>query len=421
MEISVRDRRNLLKNLKLGVVPRKGMHHIQVGRSKEIKSLIAELDNVAEGSTSFRIVVGEYGSGKSFFLGLTKGIAHQKDLCVVNADLAPEKRLYSTSGQARALYSELVRKLSTKTKPDGGALQAIVERYLEQCSEKDFRTLQEEISEYSLGFEFIQVLQEYRRGFSSGENDRCYNALKWLRGEYTTKTEANRDLGVKTIIGDSNYYDALKALGALVVEVGYKGIVICIDEMVNLMRISQTVSRKNNYEQLLRILNDLIQGTCEHMAIVLSGTPEFLTDERKGLYTYEALKSRLQENEFLEENLFDPYHPVIRLRPLTDVEILNLVYKVQDIYDSDENIIRKGDTVLLENYLTHCKSRLGSQLFTSPRNVIRGYLNLRDVMEGNIEVNALELLKTTEIAPDLDPDTQIENDVDDDLVDFRLN
>ena len=421
LKISSRDRKKLLNNLKFGVVPRKGMHHIQVGRAKEIKSLISELDNVVDGSTSFRIVVGEYGSGKSFFLGLNKEIAHQKDLCVVNADLAPEKRLYSTSGQARSLYSELVRNLSTKTKPDGDALQTIVEKFLETCAENSFKQREKSVSKYSLGFELISVLRSYKSGFESGDNSVCYSALKWIRGEYSTKTEASRELGVRIIINDDNYFDALKAISSLVVEVGYKGLVICIDEMINLMRITQTSSRKNNYEQLLRILNDLLQGSCSHMAVMLSGTPDFLTDERKGLYTYEALKSRLQENEFLEEGFFDPNHPVIRLKPLTSEEIFNLVSRVRDIYDSGDSISNKGDDQLVVDYLAHCRSKLGSQLFTSPRNVIRGYLNLRDVIEGNPSCNTTELLQSSEIEPDLDPDIHLNEDTDDDLVDFQLN
>ena len=228
---------------------------------------------------------------------------------------------------------------------------------------------------------------------------------------------------VKIIINDDNYFDALKAISSLVVEVGYKGLVICIDEMINLMRIAQTSSRKNNYEQLLRILNDLLQGSCSHMAVMLSGTPDFLTDERKGLYTYEALKSRLQENEFLEDGFFDPSHPVIRLKPLTSEEIFNLVCRVRDIYDSSDEILNKGDDQLVADYLAHCRSKLGSQLFTSPRNVIRGYLNLRDVIEGNPSSNASELLRSSEIEPDLDPDVHLNlGDVaDNDLVDFQLN
>ena len=181
--------------MKAGVVPRRGIHQIQVGRAREVQALIDDIHDVGEGSTSFRIVIGDYGTGKSFFLLLTKETALQKGLCVASADLAPERRLYSSSGQARALYSELARGLSTKTKPDGDGLKNIVEKYLQLADEVSIKSMEEQLSQYSLGFDFIKVLQIYKYGIEEGDTNQCFAALKWLRGEYTTKTEASKDLG----------------------------------------------------------------------------------------------------------------------------------------------------------------------------------------------------------------------------------
>ncbi|MFL0789379.1 MAG: ATP-binding protein [Prochlorococcus sp.] len=419
--LSNRDRKKILQSLKSGVVPRRGIHHIQVGRSREIKALMSDMDDVSHGSTAFRIVIGDYGSGKSFFLLLTKETALQQGLCVASADLSPERRLYSSTGQARALYSELARELSTKTKPDGDGLKNIIEKYLQKTDQASISKLENQLSQYSLGFYFIKVLQIYRAGIEEDDTNKCFSALKWLRGEYTTKTEANKDLGVKVIISDNNYYDALKALSTLVVNAGYKGLMICIDEMVNLLRISQTNTRKNNYEQLLKILNDLLQGTASNISFLLSGTPDFLTDDRKGLYAYEALRSRLQENEFAEQGFFDSRHPVIRLKPLSNEEIYNLIRRVGEIYDQGD-VSCKGDNEAIKLFLGHCNSKLGSEIFTSPRTVIRSYLNLRDILNENPDADINNLIESTPIEADIDPELGIESipETDSDLIEFKL-
>ena len=419
--LSNRDRKKLLQSLKAGVVPRRGIHQIQVGRAREIQALIDDLEEVSSGSTAFRIVIGDYGTGKSFFLLLTKETALQQGLCVATADLSPERRLYSSSGQARALYSELARQLSTKTKPDGDGLKNIIEKYLHLADNSAIKSMEEKLSQYSLGFDFIKVLQIYKNGIDEGDSSKCLSSLKWLRGEYTTKTEANRDLGVKTIISDNNYYDAIKALSTLVVSAGYKGLMVCIDEMVNLLRISQTNTRKNNYEQLLKIINDLLQGTACNLSFLLSGTPDFLTDDRKGLYAYEALKSRLQENEFAGDNFFDSRHPVIRLKPLSREEIFNLVRRVGDIYDQGSEDATE-DIEMIKLFLNHCNSKLGSQLFTSPRTIIRSYLNLRDILQENPSADIRNLIEETSIEADMDPELGFDSidEQDSDLVDFQL-
>ena len=423
-ELKPRDRSKILKSLKIGVVPNQGAHHYQVGRSKEIKAIIKDLDDLVDGSTCLRVLIGDYGSGKTFLLALTKGIAHQKDLCVCNADLSPNRRLYSTSGHGRALYSELIRNLSTRQKQNGDALQGVIERFLlKNTFDGNLENKLEKIADFALGFDFITVMRAYKKGFDSGDNDLKMSSLRWLRGEYTTKTDARQALGVRNIISDNNYYDALKVLSAFIVSAGYKGLLIHLDEMVNILRISQTQIRKNSYEELLKMVNDMMQSNLSNIGIYFSGTPEFLTDERRGLYTYEALKSRLQENEFIKDNLFDESHPVIRLNPLNSEEIYNLVVRIGEIYDAKKDLRIKSDEKIIKSFLQYCNKKLGAQLFTSPRNVIRSFLDLRDALETNKDVSLQKLLKQIDLKPDINPllDAPDLSEEDSDLKNFTLN
>ncbi len=422
--IKPRERSRILKSLKVGVVPNQGAHHYQVGRAKEVKAIIKDLNDLVGGGTCLRFLIGDYGSGKTFLLSLTKGIAHQKNLCVCNADLSPSRRLYSSSGHGRALYAELIKNLSTRQKQTGDALEGVIERFLLKNNlEGNLESKLEKISDFALGFDFITVMKSYKKAFDSGDNELKMASLRWLRGEYTTKTDARQALGVRNIISDNNYYDALKVLSAFIVLAGYKGLLIHLDEMVNILRISQTQIRKNSYEELLKMVNDMMQSNLSNIGIYFSGTPEFLTDDRRGLYTYEALKSRLEENEFTKENLFDEAHPVIRLKPLTSEEIYNLVVRIGEIYDSDIDLRIKSDKKLITSFLQYCNKKLGAQLFTSPRNVIRSYLNLRDALETNKDSSLKKLLNGIEIKPDLNPllDAPDLSEEDADLKDFSLN
>ena len=422
IQIKSRERSSILKNLKTGLVPRVGIRHIQVGRAREIKSIICDLQDIEQGGTCFRIVIGDYGSGKTFFLSLLKEIAHQKNICVCSASLTPGKRLYSSSNHSRALYTEMVRQLSTKLKPNGNALQTIIEKYLSNTSQNHFDEKLNRLTDFTLGFDFIKVLKAYKIGFDQGNNDQTSAALKWFRGEYTSKIEAKQDLGIRTIISDENYYEALKVLAAFLLSVGYSGLLICLDEMVNLLRISHAVTRKNNYEQFLVMLNDTMQENTASIGFFISGTPEFLTDERRGLYAYEALKSRLEENEFLQDGMFDDKHPVIRLQPLSKEDIFNLVKKVGSVYEADPSVQIKVDDSIIGRYLEHCSAKLGAQLLLSPRTVIRSYLNLRDAIKANPAASIDSLLGQTVVQPDVDPmlaapDLPAE---DQDLADFKL-
>tara|TARA_B100000579_G_scaffold95485_1_gene75594 strand:- start:2322 stop:3599 length:1278 start_codon:yes stop_codon:yes gene_type:complete len=422
-KIKPRERTRILKSLKIGVVPSQGIHHLHVGRNEEVKAIIKDLEDLTEGINCFRLFIGNYGSGKTFLLSLAREIAHQKNLCVCRADLAPEKRLFSSKGHAKTLYSELVRQLSNKLKPQGDALQSIIEKILTNSTVNELVEKFEKINENSLGFDFYNVLLIYKKSLSSGDSYKRTAALRWIKGEYSSKSDAYKDLNIRTIINDSNYYDALKIVAEIVKIAGYSGLLIHIDEMVNILRISHTQTRKNNYEMVLKIINDVMQSDFNNLGIYLSGTPEFLTDYRRGLYSYEALKSRLEENTFLSNNLFDKNHPVIRISPLTSEEIYNLINRVSQIYDSDSTVIRKTEDKLIELYLQYCTERLGQNLFSSPREIIRTYLNLRDAMETEKEKDYKEIINLTEIKPDIEKgieDLEV-SDEDIDLKDFVLN
>ena len=282
--IKPKERETIIQSLKSGVVPRLGLQHIQVGRSEELKSFVNDVTTIAEGGTSFRFVIGEYGSGKTFFLSLVRSIALQKGLVTMNADLSPTKRLHGTDGHARVLLSELISSISTRTKQDGNALPNILEKFIskaraeaEQNSREVASVIYEQLSdlnEYSGGYTFAQVVNKYWTAYESGDDMLKDRVLRWLKAEYTTKTDSLRDLGVREFINDASFFNTLKLYSILVQKAGYSGLLVCMDEMVNLYKISNSVSRKANYEEILNILNNTLQGTLSHIGFIMSGTPE---------------------------------------------------------------------------------------------------------------------------------------------------
>ncbi len=413
-ELPPRQRKKLLKCLKTGVVPLQGIHAIQVGRHNEIKAIINDLDEIRDGSTSLRFIIGEYGSGKTFLLSLAKELAHVKNICVCNVDLSPEKRLYSTKGHAKRTYSDLVRSLSTRYRPEGGALRLIIETYLSNIDINDIYKNLDELKFYAFGPDFISVLLAYKLGFDSDDNFKINAAFKWISGEYNTKSEARQDLNVRNIIQDDNYYSALKVINVFLRIAGYSGMLIHFDEMVNLLRISHTQTRKNNYEQILMMVNDLLQSNLSNIGVYFSGTPDFLTNEFRGLYAYEALKGRLKENEFLDKSTFDINHPVLRLKCMNQEEIFNLVQRLGQLYEIDDEI--SFDFDMNEKYVNWCSDKLGADLFTSPREIIKSYLDLRDAMKSNNSKSIDQMLGNIEIKPDLE--TEILDD--DDMVDINV-
>nr|WP_274375509.1 ATP-binding protein [Xanthomonas campestris] len=294
--IRAKDRDAVIQSLRAGVVPRAGQHLIQVGRIREVETLVSDIDRLADGGSSFRLVVGEYGAGKTFFLNLVRAIAMERKLVVASADLNPDRRLHASGGQARSLYAELMRNLATRTKPDGGALPGVVEKFIAtaktEAKAKDVPTEQviraklEQLTELVNGYDFADVIAAYCKGFEQGNEQLKSDAIRWLRGEFSTKTDAKSALGVRSIVDDASVYDQLKLMGRFVRLAGFSGLLVCLDELVNLYKLANAQARNSNYEQILRMLNDSFQGTAVGLGFVLGGTPEFLMDTRRGVYSY---------------------------------------------------------------------------------------------------------------------------------------
>lgn len=428
--IRAKDRDAVIQSLRAGVVPRVGQHLIQVGRSGELDSLLKDVDRLADGGSAFRVVIGEYGAGKTFFLNLVRGIAMERKLVTMHADLNPDRRLHASGGQARSLYSELAKNMSTRTKPDGGAMQGIVEKFISQAKseaktkgvepETVIRQYLVELTEMVNGYDFADVIAAYYRGFEEGNEQLKADAIRWLRGEFTTKTDARAALGVRTIIDDASVYDQLKLLARFVRLAGFAGLMICLDELVNLYKLANTQARNANYEQILRILNDSLQGSAEGLGFVLGGTPEFLMDTRRGLYSYPALQSRLAENTFARSGLVDLSGPVIRLSSLTPEDFYVLLQKLRNVYGyADPSKYLLPDDAI-PAFMAHCNQRLGEAYFRTPRTTITAFINLLAVLEQNPGADWRALLGAIELAKDDGAKEDLAVEADDELASFKL-
>lgn len=412
--IKPKERDTIIQSLKTGVVPRLGLQHIQVGRSEELKSFINDIATISAGGTSFRFVIGEYGSGKTFFLSLVRSIALQKGLVTMNADLSPTKRLHGTDGHARVLLSELISSISTRTKQDGNALPNILEKFISKARTEAENSHREvatiiykqliDLNEYPGGYTFAQVVNKYWTAYESGDDALKDCVLRWLKAEYTTKTDCLRDLGVREFINDASFFNTLKLYSILVQKAGYGGLMICLDEMVNLYKISNSVSRKANYEEILNILNNTLQGTLSHIGFIMSGTPEFLTDGNRGLYSYEALKSRLAENSFSKSlGLTDYSSTVLRLANLTKEELYLLLMNLRNVFaggDTSKYLV-PNDALLA--YLNHCANKIGDSYYRTPRNTIKGFLDLLSMLEQYPSLKWSDMIEQIEVVQDVEP------------------
>ena len=428
--IRPKERETIIQSLKSGVVPRTGLQHIQVGRSEELKSFVKDVDTIAEGGTSFRFVIGEYGSGKTFFLSLVRTIALEKGLVTMHADLSPIKRFHGSDGQPRLLLSEMVENLSTRTKPDGNALQNILERFISNAREEakangsnPYDLISEklnELNDYTGGYNFVSVIKKYLEGYESGNQFLMNSALKWLKAGYTTKTDTLRDLGIREFISDSSFYNTLKLYSVLVRKAGYKGLLICVDEMVNLYKIPNSISRKANYEEILSMLNSTLQGSFSNIGFIMGGTPEFLTDNIRGLYSYEALKSRLSENSFSKQLGVTDYNSVVlRLASLTKEELYLLLTNLRHVFASgNEEKYLVPDEALLA-FLHHCSNKIGESYFRTPRTTIKSFLDLLSILEQYPNYKWSDMISSMEVQKDVEP-SQVSNMVVPSLMDTTL-
>jgi hypothetical protein len=435
--IRPKERDAIIQSLRAGVTPRAGLQHIQVGRVREVQALLKDIERIADGGSAFRLIIGDFGSGKSFFLQLIRAVALEKGLVTLNADLAPDRRLYAAGGQARNLYAELLRNCSTRTKPDGNALTSVVERFITEARKEveakgaSVTAAIEErlsgLSELVGGYDFAKVVAAYWRGYESGDDQLKADATRWLRGEFTAKTDSRSALGVRAIIDDANVYDNFKLLSLFVRQAGYAGLLVNLDEMVNLYKLSSQKARNSNYEQILRMLNDCLQGGAAHLGFLLGGTPDFLLDPRKGLYSYEALQSRLAENSFAKAaGVVDYSSPTLHLAALTPEELLVLLRNLRHVFASGDPGAYLVPDEALTAFLAHCSKRIGDAYFRTPRNTIKAFVDLLAVLEQSPDVQWTQLVSQVHVDAEKntdmpgDPITGDDDEGDDGLATFKL-
>ncbi|MGY4111928.1 ATP-binding protein [Aeribacillus sp. SP014] len=414
MNIKKRDSSAILNALSGGVVPSRGLQYIMVGRAEEAKQILSDLKNIKEGASIIKLFIGPFGSGKSFIQSLIKQIAFNEKFVVANADFTPERRLYGSEGKAVATYTELMKNLSTATSPEGNALPAILDKWISDVqskiaedkyngmvefdNEEFVKDVQTEITkivskmdELTGGYDFSRILNLYFKGFVEDDNELQRQAIRWLRGEYSTKTEARADLGVRTIIDDNNYYDYLKVMSQFVKQIGYSGLVINLDEAINLYKITHPQTREKNYETILKIYNDTLQGNVEGLYITIGGTPEFLEDERKGLFSYGALKRRLQTNPFETKEHRDLSQPVIKLTPLTHDETYVLLQKLRDIHAVHHGYETTVTNEEIKSFIRKEYSKPGAEGNLTVGEVIRTFLGALNILQQHPDYNRSEL------------------------------
>lgn len=404
----------VLHSLKAGVVPRIGLPYITVGRKDEIAALLHDFGVVAEGGASFHFIVGRYGSGKSFLLQAVRNYVMDKNFVVVDGDLSPERRLQGTKGQGLATYRELIQNLATKTRPEGGALTLILDRWINTVQtdvatatglneddpqfaaavDKKIYAVISSLSELVHGFDFAKLLNMYYHAYLDDDTETKAKVIKWFRGEYTHKTEAKQELGVNIIISDSDWYEYIKLFALFFRQAGYAGLVIMIDELVNIYKIPNSISRQYNYEKILTMYNDTLQGKAKYLGILMCGTPQAVEDRRRGVYSYEALRSRLTEGKFAHAGAQDMYAPVIKLEPLTAEEMLVLTEKLADmharLYGYDRNITEDE----LAKFIKIEYGRIGADTKITPREVIRDFIELLDIVYQNPTTTVSDLLNS---------------------------
>lgn len=390
----------ILNSLKGGVVPRIGLPYIAVGRKNEIEALLHDVDIIAEGGASFRFIVGRYGSGKSFLIQTIRNYVMDRGFIVADADLSPERRLQGSRGQGLATYRELISNLSTKTRPEGGALTLVLDRWisgvqseavretgltpgdaaLTQAVDQKIYAVTSAISEMVHGFEFARLLSRYYHAYLEGDDETKAKVVRWFRGEYALKREAKEELGVNILITDDDWYDYLKLFAVFFRHAGYAGMMIMIDELVNLYKIPNAITRQYNYEKLLTMYNDTLQGKAQYLGIIMGSTPQAIEDRRRGIYSYEALRSRLAEGKFSKPGSRDLLAPVIHLEPLQPEEMLVLCEKLADMHGGLYGYTRKLSTTDLARFIKLEYGRIGADQHITPREVIRDFIELLDLL-----------------------------------------
>lgn len=399
-KIPTRISTTIMNSLKGGVVPRTGLAYITVGREAEINALLHDIDIIEEGGATFRFVVGKYGSGKSFLLQTIRSYAMDRNFVVIDADLSPERRLMGTKGQGLATYKELMQNMSTKTRPEGGALPLILQKWLLSIQtqvmkennitvdDENFKKLVEikiydsinELEGVVHGFDFARAISIYFQAAMENDEDKKGNILKWLRGEYSTRTEAKKEIGINAIISDDDWYEYIKIFTLFLVKAGYKGMLVLIDELVNIFKIPNSITRQYNYEKILTLYNDTLQGKAKYLGIIMGGTPQTIEDTRRGVFSYEALRSRLENSRFATDDARDLLAPIIKLSPLTNEEMFVLIEKLAKIHSDLNNYEIKLTQDDLITFIKIEYERIGANKNITPREVIRDFIELLNIL-----------------------------------------
>lgn len=423
--IRPRERDSIVAALRAGVVPAVGQQHVQVGRVAEVQAVVSDVTRIAEGGATSRFIIGEYGSGKTFFLHLARSVALEKHLVTMHADLSPDRRPQASAGKARALYAELARNLATRARPEGGALTSVVERFVTQALSHARTTGTDPqaviqarlaaLTESTGGYDFAHVIGRYWRGHDGGDERLKTDAVRWLRGEFATRADARQALGVRTIVDDATWYDHIKLMSSFVRTAGYNGLLVCLDEMAGLAELTNVHARAANYEQILRIFNDSLQGSAAHLGFLLGGTPDFLLDSRRGLFSHPALATRLAENKFASGKLVDHSGPVLRLGNLSPEDIYVLLTKLRHLYASGDQTAYLVPDHALIGYMRHCAARIGDAYFRTPRETIKGFLDMLALLDQNPGLDWRSVIDTVNLASEPAGSTD-----DDELSSFQL-
>jgi len=432
---------SLLNSLAAGVVPRSGAPYIAIGRKEEVDAVLDDLDIISDGGAGMRFIIGKYGSGKSFLLQLIRGYAIERGFVTADADLSPERRFSGSKGTGRATFCELIKNLACKSSPDGGALRMIITKWLSglqseaaaaglEPGNSDFKSfvgkrvfevtgsLESQVN----GFDFALVIKRFYDAYIDGDENTVSDCLRWLRGEFTTKTEAKNALGALSVIDDDNWYNYIKLYAVFFRKIGYKGFAVMIDECVNLYKIPNRISRENNYEKILSMFNDAMQNKAEGLELLLGGTPQFLEDGRRGLYSYEALKSRLYDNRFAESGYKNLIGPVIRLRRLSDAELYALIVRLTRLHAQYYGVTPRITDGEQQEFLKLCLNRAGADTMITPREIIRDYVSLLNILLQNPDATASSLINGGAVKlahGDTDPDAADDNGYDSTKFDFN--
>lgn len=438
LKISKKVSTALINSLSAGVVPRFGLEHIAVGREKELKSLLQNLDDIGEGVAAFRFIIGNYGSGKSFILQIIRNRAMEQNFVVADADLSCERRLAGTNNEGLATYRELMSRLATKTRPDGGALVSILEGWINKIQqevvkesgmrpndegfddkvETKIREVVQYIEDLVHGFDFGSVIVAYWRGYRQDDDELKNAALRWLRGEFNTKTEAKAALGVRVIIDDDSWYDYIKLIAKFVAEIGYKGLLVLLDEVVHIYQISTTVTREKNYNRLLAMFNDTMQCKAEHLGIVIGGTTKFLEDPNRGLFADPAWRRRTKQSRFVQAGVQEYSGPVMRLNPLNEDEILTLLQGLAEIHAVNFGYEKALTNRELKDFISEIVNRLGAEALLTPGEIVRDFISVLNILHQNPEISFSKLVhgsdfKLTALSKNTDVD-------DDNAAEFSL-